>query len=67
MNWLSIDTKSYIQEKSKEEAEANAIKFYKKGLIKSFGEAQKYIHHRERKTGTGTRKIIYYWQIECEE
>ena len=56
--------KSYIMEKTKEEAEKIAKDFYNRGLIKSFGEARKLIDH----LGRGKDKNVYYcWEIECEE
>ena len=53
---------AWIQEKTKEEVENLRDKLLQSGKIKSVGKVEKYIHHRDRKTG----KPIYHYQCECK-
>ena len=57
--------KSYIEEATKDEAEKLARYFYEKGIIKSYGLAQQFLHHTGR--GIHKEKKFYHWRIECEE
>jgi vacuolar-type H+-ATPase subunit H len=63
MKWISDERKSYIVEKTEQEATTLAEKLLQQEKIKSYGKPERIISHRDRRTG----EIFYKYQIECKE